>query len=196
MDQGIALYPVRVPGLPHDVRVYAGTNYPASGQQHAFSVFVELPQELDARQGRRMLAQIYRALHASIEENRKWDAAARLTGNQLQDAPGALPWSRPGKLEAHCFWVKVAEHEQPVLGIRTHFEAKNKLKALFDQLWNDADGKRTHVARTWWPEAKLWWLAAPHAYPRFLGLLRQNGYKLKWIQRADMPPAPPVETMP
>lgn len=143
-----------------------------------------------------MMRQIYRALLAQARENQAWSAASKLGG---EDHPSCLPWSKPGRKDAHCFWMMLAEFERPVLAFRTHFETKEVLKRLFNEAYKDTDPREALTRSGWKSDAKVWWISTTSAtsgYSRILGRLRALGYHLRWVQRDGFPPAPPVEEAP
>jgi len=185
----VPLFEIRLKNVSTGVRALAGTDFPGASRKHRFAVQVEFPELPSTLEGRRVMRQVFRGMLAALEENRSWEAASRLGG---EDAVGNLPLSRPAPDEAHCFWMKKLEYTKPVLAFRTNFKRKDDLKAAFDRIWR-ASAYPEELSRSGWDkEAKVWWMAADHGYPRLLGLLRQAAFRLKWIRREGFPPPPPI----
>lgn len=188
------LYSLFLDGVPPGTTCAAGTTYPApEGEKHSFVVHLEMQRDLSPLEARRLLRQVFRAVVAQAGENRHWGAAARLGA---QDHPNSLPWGgRPGKRDVHCFWAHMLEYERPVLAFRTHYETKEFLKRVFNEVYEDVPQKDGMTRSGWWKEAKVWWIYATHSFPRVLGMLRREGFRMKWIQRSGFPPAPPIEEL-
>jgi hypothetical protein len=188
MEEGVALYRLNLEGVPPQVEVVAGA---LSSVERRFVVHLVLPpkEELTVLEGRRLLKALYRGLSEGVRDNEKWQATYRLGG---EDNPKQLPWSRPGHYEAHCFWLMRAGYKTPVMGIRSHYNSKELLKAVFSDAHFNRKGTDFRVHSSWDTEAKLWWVHAENDYPTILGGLRKRGFKLKWINREGFPPAPPV----
>jgi len=190
-ELGVPMYALKVDGLPGGAVCAAGTNYPAAGKS-AYTVYLELAQPLEHREARRLMERIYRAVLDHAQENSARVGAVALGA---EDSPADLPFVKPLKRTAYAFWAFVPDRSCPglALAFRTHFDMKDRLKEQFNAIWGHTPAKESLVRTGWWPEAKVWWIYAEHAYSKLLGRLREQGFKLIWIQREGFPPAPPVE---
>jgi hypothetical protein len=200
-----AVYELKDAALPGGASCWVGTSYPKA---HAASYVVRLnlKKPLDHREARKLMRAIYRGIVENVEQNKGYDAALTLGGG---DHPNMLPVTRAGQKEVYCFWVllgprdnEVMTKARPVLAIRSHYNRKDVLREFFNKEWQRSEAgsgrevETTKVSSGWWPEGKLWWCLDEHAYPRLLGRMRKAGWVLVWVERAGMPPPPPIEELP
>lgn len=187
----VPLYDVRVP-VQGVVSLHVGVA-DVGPKRIRTIVDVLTSHELDAAAVHQVVRRALAALVVTRAESRSWAASAALGG---QDVSMHLPKSMPPPREAHCFWMFNLEAKRPVLAVRTHFQEKEILKRIFSKEWGASDsGQRSRFG--WRADGKVWWINAELGYPRVLGRMRREGWKLKWIDRGPpFPPAPPVEEVP
>ena len=185
------MFQLQVPGLPSNVSIAMNVDSPTLGKTR-MKVVLEIDGEVPALSLRRIGTAVANAAGLRLSEVATQTALGRLG---VMDTPFTVP-APPGKSQgrqAYATWVRLAEDGDVNLGMWLSYDVKDRVRNIWDKLFEERQACGNYARCNWWPEKKMWWFGNRELYPAFMGRLLLYGFDVKWVTRPDFPPPPAVQ---
>lgn len=190
---GQRLFQLQVPGLPPNVSIAMNVDTPTQGKTR-MQVVLEVQGEVPVLSLRRIGVAVASAAGLRLSEEATQRALGRLG---VMDTPFTVP-APPGKPQGQqmfATWVRLAHDGDINLGMWFSYDVKDRVRKMWEQLFEDRKVGGNYAHANWWAEKKMWWFGNRELYPEFLGRLMFNGFDVKWVSRPDFPPPPAVQKL-